>query len=272
MTQARRSPTFSLPIRRRLLVVVLAAAVAGSAVGATTAAFSGQTSNGGNTFQAASSFAPLAAFVKHVGSSTCGSTTSVVTVPAGGVAAQNTLIVRFVQRSTISGAVSVSDSKGNTYSQDLEVVNAGGGGIRTLVFSANVQTALVGGDSITVSHPTSGSLSAAVDEFSGIVAANRVDATGSGIGAGPPTTASVTTTNARDLVVGVLGVRGSPTFTQASGWSGLNSLSPDCGGAGGSSQNHGGYRIVSTTGTYTYNPTISGTDGWAMALVAYKSL
>jgi hypothetical protein len=256
----------------RWLAALVATAAVGAAVGTTGAAFSGQTSNSGNTFQASSSFAALAAFVKHVGSSSCGSTSSVVTVPAGGVASGNTLVVRFVQRSTVSGAVTVSDSRGNAYSQDLEVVNSGGGGVRTLVFSANVQTALVAGDSITVSHPTSGSLSAAVDEFSGVVATNRVDVTGSAIGAGPPVSASVTTAHKRDLIVGVLGIRGHTTFTQPGGWSSLTTLAPDCGGAGGNSQNNAGYRIVSATGTYTYDPTISTSEGWAEAVVAYKSL
>src|SRR4051812_40717199 len=72
--------------------------------------------------QAAVTITPIPAFVKTVGTASCGGTSDAVTVPAGGVAAGHTLIVRLSNRSNNVGAVSASDSKGNTYTLDADIL------------------------------------------------------------------------------------------------------------------------------------------------------
>ncbi len=120
-------------------------------VGVTFAAFSDTTSNSGNSFNSATTFL---AFIKNVGTAECGGTSDTVTVPASGVAAANTLIVRtnFRERGGLGFATSVSDSAGNTYQRDLNDTQAP---VRGEVWSAYVATALAPGDTITSPTPTS---------------------------------------------------------------------------------------------------------------------
>ena len=78
------------------------------------------------------------ALVRNVGSTGSGAsgTTIAVTVPTGGVAAGHTLIVT-VALDPAAGAVSCSDSKGNTYTKDADQANgSGGGGVRAVLFSS----------------------------------------------------------------------------------------------------------------------------------------
>jgi len=209
------------------------------------------------------------AFVKNIGNASCGTTSNVITVPAGGVAAGNTLIARVgIRHGTPTGTVTVTDSKGNTYTLDKDVTGAG---VRVLVFSANVGTALAAGDTITVNYPTSfNSTGVVVSEYSGISATNRVDTTGSATGNSITPSANLTTITANTLVYGAVATTNHPLYTEASGWTTDVDQAPGCGGSQGNSTNHGAYRVVSTTGAYTYNPTLSTGMPWAEAIVAYK--
>ncbi len=211
------------------------------------------------------------AFVKNVGSVACGTTTNVITVPAAGVAAGNTLIVRVTLRagSPGTGTVSVSDSKGNSYTVDKDVTNAN---VRLVILSANVATALTSGNTITATYPAvnPSATGFVVTEFSGIPATGRVDVTASATGSSSTPSVSATTLNAIDLVYAAIVVLNNPTVTEASGWTLDTNLSTSCGGAGGNSLNHGAYKIVSVTGAYTYNPTLSIGNAWVDEIVAYK--
>jgi|GEM_PF-728060 len=210
------------------------------------------------------------AFVKNIGAATCGSASNALTVPVGGVAAGHTLIARVsVRDSSPAGAVTIVDSKGNTYTLDVEVTNAA---IRVLIFSANITTALVVGDTITVNYPPVSPTSTGfvVSEFSGIAATNRVEVTGSAIGGTSTPAVTVTTANTNDLLYGFVGSTNQPTYTEAPGWMTDTDLQPACGGAQGNSTNHGGYRLVSAVGAYTYNPTQSAGNTWGEVVVAYK--
>ncbi len=211
------------------------------------------------------------AFVKNVGSVACGTTTNVITVPAGGVAAGNTLISRVTMRAgTVgTGTISIVDSKGNSYTVDKNAVN---GNVRMVVLSANVTTALVAGDTITVTYPSvnPSATGFVVTEFSGIPATNRVDVTASATGTSTTPSVSATTINSTALVYGALVVLNNPTVTEASGWTLDTNLSTSCGGAQGNSINHGAYKIVSVAGSYTYNPTLGGSLAWVDEIVAYK--
>src|SRR5206468_2315449 len=67
----------------------------------------------------------------------------------------NTIIVT-VAMDPNSGAVTVTDTKGNIYTKDADVTNGSGtSGVRTLVFSAPVTTALTTSDKVTVNFATS---------------------------------------------------------------------------------------------------------------------
>src|SRR5262245_8199706 len=64
-----------------------------------------------------------------------------VNAPAG-----DTIIVLFAMDPKAGGTASASDSAGNSYTTDLDVTNGlGTTGVRTMVFSARVVTAVVNG-------------------------------------------------------------------------------------------------------------------------------
>jgi len=220
------------------------------------------------TISTAASFPSTISFVKLVGTRTCASTSSAITVPAAGVAAGNTVVIRVTLRNPSSGTISATDSRGNTYTVDANVAN--GTSMRTTLVSAYIGTALASGDTITVSHPSSGSSAAVAGEYSGIVATGRVDVTGTATGNSATPSASVTTTAGNRLIVGLVGSANHRTWTEASGWTGLTHVQASCGGSPGNSDNHAAYRIESSAATYTYNPVRSQSDVWAEVVVAYK--
>ena len=213
---------------------------------------------------APSAIAP--SYVKNIGQASCGSTSNAVTVPAGGVAAGHTVIVRLGLRGGTSGAVSATDSRGNTYTVDSDSV---GSHTRTVILSAHVSTALTSGDTITVSHP-SATAGVVASEFSGIASSSRVDSSGSGNGNSNAPSATLTTTTANDLLYGGFASQNMRNATEASGWTTDTHQMADCGGSSSQATNHGAYRTASTTGSYTYNPTITHSERWTAAVVAYR--
>ena len=254
-------------IRRAGLAIAVFLTLAG--VGATFAAFSGTTSNSGSSFNSASTFL---AFVRNVGTADCGGASDSVTVPASGVAAGDTLIVRaaYRDRGSIAFATSVSDSAGNAYQRDL---NDTQNPVRGEVWSAYVATPLAAGDTITVTHPDLDGNSMAVSEFRGVDAIGRVDQAGSNSGNSQNPSASVTTTNGNDLIIGsVAHDANDTTITQPGGWNALPSVGTDCGIPPPHTliTLHGAYRIVSSTGTYTYDPTLPNNHQWVDEVSSYK--
>jgi hypothetical protein len=247
-----------------VLIWVLGAAT-GSFLAPTLAAFSSTSANPGNTFHAAPSFTPQ--HIKEIGSVLCGGTSSVITVPAGGVAAGNTVIVRLVIRGSGSGSVTALDSRGNSYTNDVDFT---GNSVRVVVLSASAGTALAQNDTITVSHPTGDATGAVASEFFGVVSSGRVDDTGTATGNNATPSAAVITVQPRDLLVGVVGNTNSHSYTEAANWTTLSHLSMSCGGAPGNANSHSARRSTATAGSYSYSPTLNSGDRWAAAIVAYK--
>jgi predicted ribosomally synthesized peptide with SipW-like signal peptide len=249
--------------RRAAILLVLIGLSAGTLSGATLAAFSSTTTNN-NDFVAASSFGGIE-FVKNVGSFLCGGATSTVTVPAGGVAAGSTLIIRFVVRNGSTITVTASDSRGNPYQEDLRSFV---GNVSTTVLSGYISTPLLQGDTIVVVHPNHDTEVVIVDQFSGIANANRVDATGITTGISSTPSVSATTTTASTLLIGSLAIFDHDTVTAATGWPSLTGASATCGRR---TQAAAAYRIVNAAGTYAWSPTLLTARTWAAALVAYKA-
>src|SRR5207248_14303 len=99
------------------------------------------------------------------------------------------------------------DTAGNTYTKDPDVTNGSGtSGIRTLLFSARVTTALNG--TITITSPTSVNMAASFFSFNGLVSPSAGDkfhtATGNGTSLNSGTTA--TTLQADEVLIGAMGI------------------------------------------------------------------
>ena len=105
-------------------------------------------------------------FVQTIGTATlskAGNTSLTISVPAGGVAAGDSVIVS-VTAGTFGGAVACSDTKGNVYSVDADVTSVG----RLFICSARNVTALTSSDKITATYPGFSGMSAATaSEFAG---------------------------------------------------------------------------------------------------------
>jgi hypothetical protein len=203
------------------------------------------------------------AFVKNVGQSSCGATSATVTVPAAGVAAQNTVILRLALSGTTAAAVSATDSRGNAYTVDSDVLNVTQ---RVVVLHARITTALTSGNTITVNFPLSTGSGLVVDEFAN-VASGAADASGTGTGISASPSAPVTVPSAPDLLIGAVSSTGQLTATQPSGFTALTAQRLAC----GPTTNVGGRRLVTTTGAFSYSPTLSGLGTWAAAVVAYRA-
>jgi len=256
---------------RCVVGAALVVAAIGRVGGVTSAAFTSSTSNPSNSFSAKATFPPV--FVRNVGTASCGTTSNAVTVPAGGIPVGRTLVVQLVLRGgSYANAVSATDSRGNTYRTDLDVTNVGQT-LRTVVFSAYVATALLAGDTITASHGSSSSSGIGVDEVRRVPSSSHLNRSGTATGssASPSATLSAATTVGDVLLYGAVGAVGINTVsTEAASYTLAHDVTQNCGGATNRARNHAAYRIVAATGTYTYNPTLSGSTGWASVLGAYS--
>jgi hypothetical protein len=151
-------------------------------------------------------------------------TTIAVTVPAAGVPVGKRVIVAFNCNGGSSDPdPTCSDSKGNTYVRD----EYNSGATRQLaIFSAPVTTALVSGDTITITHVSTARR--LVTAAHANVAAKDVSSNNGGTGTTSITSgATATRSQASSLGIGAFGFSSSvttQTLTPAAGWSNLSGL------------------------------------------------
>lgn len=129
-----------------------------------------------------------------------------------------------------------------------------------------------GSASVTVTFNTSLTNSAALYlyEVSGLAASSVTDLTSGSNGSTSSWTSGTTgtTTQANELWVGVIGGNGAGpggTITGPSGWTNNSTY------ASGNAQMMAGYKVVSSTGTATYNGTSTGMTSYAAAVATFKS-
>jgi len=218
------------------------------------------------------------AFVKNVGTAgnTTTGTTIAVTVPAAGVAANNTIIVTFTM-DPAAGTVSVADTRGNAYTSNADITNGSGtSGVRTVILSARVTTALTSGNTITVTFPSVAAKAVSVNEFSGIAAGNVLDrtSTATGTSTAPTSNATAATQQADELLIGAIGAETSTTETFTVGAS-YTALTRIASGTNGNIANHvtinPEFRIVAATGAYTATGTLGASRLWADAIATYRA-
>lgn len=239
-------------------------------------------------------------FVQNIGvaNSKDAGTTLVITVPAGGVAAGNSIVVTSASDASCTGGqnefgslvgkiTSITDTSGNTYSLDRTFDNNTGdlvsngcaafnGTHLSEVWSAHSVNALVSGNTITITYNINPpSRAASANEFSGLASSSTLDKSagtfGSGTAAASPLTA--TTSQADELVVGAIGVEGpsGDTFTLGSGFSSSTRSGTSGGSAVTNVTSNPEYKIVSTTGTYLADGTLGTSRNWVAVVVTYKA-
>jgi hypothetical protein len=199
-----------------------------------------------------------AAYVGRVGSATASSSRTSISVPVGGsgVAAGHALVVSLLLSSTthLTTAVSATDSAGNSYAVGRDT-NDGSSGDRTVVLVSVGVKAVAAGGSITLTYPSSAETHVSVDEFSGITGIDTsAGATGTtaAFSSGP----APTTTQATDVLVGVVGIESGKSPTWAGGWTRLPVLDT-------------AYQMTTAAGSYAASGTASGE--WMASIVTLKT-
>lgn len=193
-----------------------------------------------------------------------------VTVPQE-VPAGRKLIVSVGVNHTPASVV-VSDSRGNTYTQDASAsVTANNNS--TYIFSCDVTTVVQAGDSITATFPVNESRKLIhVQEWSGLGALDRIGST-TGSGAAMDVALSAATSQASEVVFGAfianLGANVTSDFTADSPWVEGDEVEILTGSTGRGL--YSGYQIVSSTSTYSFGGDVNVTPAgnWAGAIASY---
>jgi fibronectin type 3 domain-containing protein len=209
--------------------------------------------------------APSAAFVRRAGSATASASKTTISVPvsAPGVAAGHTLVVSLLLSSTTTrtGAVSVTDSAGNSYVLARDN-NDGSAGDRTMIFVSVGVKALAAGGSITLAYPSSAETHVSVDEFSGITGIDT-SAGATGTAAAFSSGTAPVTTQAQDVLVGVIGIESGKVPAWANGWASLPALSVS------TDFLDTAYQLATAAGGYAASGTTSGQ--WMASIVTFKT-
>lgn len=200
------------------------------------------------------------AFVK----STTGNTTSGTTATAfvGSTTSGNLIVVTTSDDSgATSNGISVSDSKGNTYTKALHTANAS---TLSMWYAPNI----TGGASHTVtatwSTAATGRVTVVAQEFDG--GFNTLDKSTSGAGSSttPSSGATATTAAANETVVGGASYAGAATtITAGSGYTNLGTVSVANAGIGQES------KVVSSTGAQTATFSLAASRAWVAGVLTF---
>ena len=215
-------------------------------------------------------------FVKEVASTSQASYTYTntlsLTVPAGGVAQGDTIIL-FAGGSTTGNLVtSVTDTKLNIYTIDAQKSSTSTS-VNTNIVSAYMTTGLSPGDTIKVTYSTTSAMRmVSATEWSGIAPTGRLDKTATNQGGSATLNGGTTavTTQASELVVGSFGGSVNGSFTPGPSYTAFpTQLITNLGSTYRSQRQE--YKIVSTTGAYQATGTSSVADQFSGAIATYKA-
>lgn len=200
-----------------------------------------------------------------------GAATSIaLTVNAGGASQGNLVTVAAALEPGALGGASCSDSRGNSYNAQ---VNNRTSSTWLLMCWSILDTALLPGDIITISHPSNNARSAVAQQFSGLTS-NPLDtsAAGGGSGTAPATSFTSTTAQAVELLWGAVSIQGlsSDGFTAGPNYNGLTGMSTAGGVATSNQTLFQEYRVVSATGSYRADGTLGVSRNWAAGLVTFR--
>lgn len=159
---------------------------------------------------------------------------------------------------------SITDTAGNTYTRITGTYNSFAGGIE-IWYAKNI----TGNASNVVTINFNGSYSyrgIRVHQYSGCDTTSPLDQSAVGTGTSTaPATASVTTTQANEVLVGGDGLWLSQTHTAGTGYT-IRTILGGAEPSGGDGED----RVVSSIGTYTASYTLSGSTTWIIVIATFK--
>ena len=185
---------------------------------------------------------------------------SVTVWRTGGVTAGDLMVVTVQLTGTsATGAVSGTDSKGDTLHVASDVSDSSGDRLVTL--SGVAVNGLAVNDQITVSFPTASSYRITADEVSGATGVDRQSAA-SGSGSAFSSGATGTTSQSGEFVFTTVATFGGTSIAWDPGWTALTTYTT------GSNALGRAYQIPGSTGSFTGSGTASGS--WLAEVVAFK--
>jgi YDG domain/Bacterial Ig-like domain (group 3)/MBG domain (YGX type)/Kelch motif len=230
----------------------------------------------GNTFTGdALSFTVAGVFPTSLGTHASGnSTESSFTQTGITVAAGNTIFVAIAVDPT-TAAFTVTDSAGNSYTKDADKTNGSvTSGVRSLVFSAPVATALSSGTITVATSPSTGvNVAATFFSVNGLVSASPADKskTATGNGLTPNSGATATTSQADELLIGALAIEDkNPAVTEAAGFTKLSLSSVTSGQAPHYVAMQPEYELVHSAAAYSAGGTLDTSAKWSAVIVTYR--
>jgi hypothetical protein len=213
--------------------------------------------------------------VGHTSTKTAGTTLS-ITIGDNGVAAGNTLLVKVAHAHTNAGPTML-DSKGNTYTRDQTSQNDELT-MRSSLFSAHINAALVKGDTILLTIPNSVEAKAmSIDEYSGLLFADALDKKNSNAGNSttPIPATVIATTQPDELLVGFAAVNGptSDSYTEdiINQWNTHERVGTTGDADTSNVTINSATKAVGVTGSYRYNPTLGVARSWVGIIASYKA-
>jgi len=191
--------------------------------------------------------------------STTSHTSGSVTVwRAGGVAAGDMIVATVQLTGTTTGAVTGTDSKGDTLMVASDISDSSGDRLVTLYGVAS--SGLAVNDKITISFPTAATYRIIGDEVSGATTADQQSAA-SGSGSAFSSGSTGTTSRSGEFVFAVTATFGGTSISWDPGWTSLTNYSV------GSNTLGRAYQIPGGTGSFTATGTASGI--WLAEIVTF---
>ena len=197
-----------------------------------------------------------------------------ITVPAGGIAAGQYLVVTMMHDFT-NALPEVTDARGNVYSIDRSASD-GPSTMRMSIASGPVHGALQAGDAIYISFPNAiTNKMVSIDQFSGVSFTNPLDVDNARSGTSTtPNTKLPVTSQADELLVGLVGVAGplDDDYLEdgTAEWAPLTRIGTSASNATALTLNTA-WKSVAATSAYTYAPTLDVNRSWIEAVVAYRA-
>lgn len=208
-------------------------------------------------------------------SSKTSAATQTVTVPTGGHAAGNTLIVAVFDQNTNVGLGSMADARGNTYTRLAP--DTTGTANKTIIFGSVLTTALQAGDLVTFTGSAATQGGMISDEFANLTLTEDVASPTPTTASSATPSISITPVATSVLVFGGLGTQGpsgdvytEDTDTTNGVWSGAGRNGTTGGSATANRTVTGAFKITTAAGAQTWNPAITS-RAWNQSIVALRA-
>ena len=217
-----------------------------------------------------------------IGTITSKTTGTSLVIPVGATVEEgHDIIVAFATYGDPNYTISITDSASNIYEEVGQSVCYTHG--RTYIFAAYDVNTLPSGGSITITHTSVAARVAVASEFDGLAEVNVLDqslgnpapeAQEQQSGTTPTVGPTGTTLQANELLIGAIGTEG-PVEDAAGTWGNSFTAGPRTGTTGGDATSNWtvsmGYRIVSSTGSYTAQKSGITDRFWAAAIATFKT-